>query len=223
MKRRVPYTQDPRQLFAAWRGTSYHAKLEEAAHPDCIAEARYFMDLDGMEVSCSPDLVDPVNGVLLDYKWAKGPKWGGPWNNHIEQLQFNRYIVDKAHTMVTAEGEMVEPVRPMDWQELSIIYFEDDGPRTVPVTKSIEVPTVKGDGFKKAKVVDVWDDAVVHEVMYWRARDFKASWDEDRLPPIPNDHAEWAHPLCNYCPVRSICIREEVERVGGDTEALFGA
>lgn len=96
LKRTRPYTDDPKKLYASFRGTMFHGRLELNAHPASIPEARFHKYLDGLGwFSGSPDLVDPKGGYLYDYKFTKqNPVFAYPWGDHKEQVQVNRWLVD---------------------------------------------------------------------------------------------------------------------------------
>lgn len=239
MERALPFTNALEKMYAAFRGTLYHGQLEQYYAPGCIAEARYHATLpNGDPLSGSPDLVDISRGVLYDYKTSKSvPRFDRVWEDHALQLQINRWLVDNAHT-VDFEGKSYTLVGnskaakanrarfvPIDWQELAIVYLDMDGPKTIPVWKSIIVPTKDGKGTKKARVADIWTDEQALEVIEERyettkeAMKFVTAAREDGnidlglLPPIPPGFTHQSHVLCNYCPVRVECRNyDELER-----------
>ena len=70
--------------------------LEVYAHPEAIAEARFYTTIDGETVSCSPDHL--TRDTLTDWKFTENPpQYQYPWRNHTEQVQFNAFIVRNAH------------------------------------------------------------------------------------------------------------------------------
>jgi hypothetical protein len=237
LRRTRPYVDDPKKLYASFRGTMFHGRLEVNAHENSIAEARFHKHLDGLGwFSGSPDLLDPLSGYLFDWKFTKqNPVFDYPWKDHREQVQVNRWLVDHCDYVelpdrsvypitpagATAVGEEfdreiaqdnAERFRPVDWQGLVVVYMDDSGPKPILVSKSIDVPQ-KGDPTKtkKARVADIWSDDRVEALV--REGYFKAAeaLDGDELPPIPPDYESWKHPLCGYCPVRDFCVDEFLE------------
>lgn len=219
------YTDDPRKLWASFRGTMFHGRLERHAHSDSIAEARYWVTLpNGDELSGSPDLVNVRLGILDDYKTNKeNPKYGKPWPGHVKQVQINRWLVDHAHRVewqgssyelwgfdAEISGEDLTANRamfvPKQWTALRLIHLDDKGPAVLPVEKSVDVPQV-GDPSKtkKARVADIWSDSVVEKLVMDLYVEVKAALDADEPPPIPAEFTRQAHPLCGYCPVRERC------------------
>lgn len=237
LKRTRDYVDDPKKLYASFRGTMFHGRLELNAHPDSIAEPRFHKHLEGLGwFSGSPDLLDPNKGYLYDYKFTKqNPVFDYPWKDHREQCQINRWMVDTCDYVemptgktyyVTAKGaaalgEKFDPeqgrrhgemFRPFDWQGLIVVYMDDAGPKPILVSKSIDIPQ-KGDPTKtkKAKVADIWEDERVEGLVranYLAAQ--QALNDDSTLPPIPPDYESWKHPLCNFCPVKDTCVEEYI-------------
>lgn len=98
LKRKEPYTEDPEKMYASFRGTMFHGRLELYAHANSIAEARFHVDLPGLgHLSGSPDLLDVETGYLYDYKFSKeNPRFEYAWGDHISQMNVNRWLVDNA-------------------------------------------------------------------------------------------------------------------------------
>ena len=232
LKRTRPYTDDPAKLYASFRGTMFHGRLETNAHPEAVAEARFHKHLDGLGwFSGSPDLVDPVRGYLYDYKFTgENPKFDYPWKDHREQVQINRWLVDTCdyvelpdrsvypltETGALAVGMGFDPdaadldakrFRPVDWQGLVVVYMDDNGPKPIPCTISIDIPQ-KGDPTKtkKARVADIWPDERVEELVRANYAEADHYLQSEEVPPIPDNYAGWKHPLCNYCPVKDDCV-----------------
>lgn len=228
------YTVTPADLWAAFRGTMFHKQLEQYAASTSYGEARFFVTDLGVQIpavkkairskkdrafSGSPDLVDPVAGILYDYKRKKEvPRWNSCWPSDIQQLNINRWLVDHADTVLHqgVEYDLLDPeVRakfvPVEWQELVIVYVDDLGPKPIAVTKSIDVPKVSGEGTKKARVADVWSDEMAETFIAERYIAARAALTTGSAP-IP---AGWEHqskPLCGYCPSRTLCA--DLERQG---------
>src|ERR1044071_2173082 len=126
LERMEPYSASPEELWPAFKGTMFHLQLEKVAAPGAVVEVRFAMTLpNGKQVTCKPDLIDPVAGLLDDYKVVKElPKFNYPYRHHADQLMVNRYIVDHAHSVMLpgtdtfvpveeAEEALGRPLRPL--------------------------------------------------------------------------------------------------------------
>ena len=217
----------------------FHGQLEHHAHPDVVAEARFFVYLDafGQWLSGSPDVCDVKRGYIGDYKFTgKVPVFDYAWGDHKEQGQVNRWLVDHCDYYTLADGtshactdrgamhlhgELQSPevyrenaarVRPVDWQGVIVLYMDNDTVKPILVTKSIDVPQ-KSDPKKtrKARVADIWDDDRVFEHIIARFGEADAGLNGDGIPDIPDDYKSWKHPLCGYCPVKDACVDLYIE------------
>lgn len=224
LKRKTDYTDQPEKLWPAWRGTMFHGQLEFCSHPGNIAEARYYAELPSGDIlTCSPDLVSPHLGQLIDYKTCEEAPRSRPWENQVQQVQINRWIVDHAFkveydgttydlfidSQVTGD-RMVnltnrERFVPAEWDSLWLIYLTPKKPVSMRVSKSIQIPTVDGKKTKAAKVPDIWTDAQVESLIYPLYEERKQQLSGGELPPIPKEFDRQQHPLCQWCPVRSLC------------------
>jgi len=231
LKRRLDYTDDPHKLWAAFRGTMYHGRLEAYCHPRNIAEARYHVELDGLgSLSGSPDLVDPVRGVLYDFKTNKeNPRYSKPWPEHVLQVQINRWLVDHAVTVdhegisyllvyngddpTVANEVLLNRMRfiPPKWHSLMLVYMDDKGPKLMTVKRSEEVIGKNGRP-KNVNVPDVWSDQRVENVIRRLYAERKEALDSNTVPAIPDAFARQQHVLCGYCPVRTKCWDLEMEK-----------
>lgn len=237
IQRQVDYSEDLDGMWASFRGTMFHGQLEQHVQPGALEEARLFVTIDGIQLSGSPDLWDPLMGVLYDYKFCKEvPRWNKPWGDHIEQLNINRWLVDHAEKMVW-RGRTYVPceddpryfwdeenwnnggamdkvlVRPMDWVDLIVVYMDDKGVKPLRCTKSIQIPKVGGEGTKAAVVSDVWDDEQVEDLIFDRLPRVYDALTELNIPPAPEGWEHQSHILCSYCPVRKECAQFESEGV----------
>lgn len=216
LQRTVDYSVKPGMLWPAFRGTMLHGRMEAHAHPRNIAEARYYVHLDGLgDLSGSPDLVDPVLGILDDYKTCgpgKAPRWGGPWEDHVKQVQINRWLVDHAYK-VEYDGDtfqLDDPAHrwlfvPPAWKSLRLIYLDvDKGPQVMTCTKSEQV-TAKNGKPKNVRVPDIWDDELVEMLVRSLYAERKEAHLSGDVPPIPAGFERQQHVLCAYCPVKSQC------------------
>lgn len=215
LQRTQPYTLDPVKGYASFRGTMFHGQLEQHAHPDAIEEPRFHITLPGgHSFSGSPDLVDPVRGLLYDYKVTREtPRFDSPWKEHRVQGQVNRWLVDNAdfvewrgefyaltpqgaEELLALYGEApvvhldVEANRskfvPMDWQGIYVVYMDDKGPKPILCTKSIQVPKkTNPDEMKSIRVPDIWSDDEVQAFVVSRYATVRRAF--DRIMEDPDD------------------------------------
>ncbi len=217
IQRQFDYTESVDGMWAAFRGTMFHGQLEKMVQEPAIEEARFFITLaDGLVLSGSPDLVDPVAGILYDYKFTKeNPRWNDPWKDHVEQGQINRWLVDNCDRVVWRGEEYVGDdlarFRPLDWQGIVVVYMDDKGPKPLTCTESIDVPKVGGVGTKKARVPSIWSDEVVQDLVVERYAAAHSALTLGVIPPAPAGWENQSHVLCGYCAVRSECAQLERE------------
>lgn len=220
------YTEQPKKLYASFRGTMFHGQLEGNAHPDSVAEPRYHIDLTDYGLgpfSGSPDLVDVKKGLIYDYKFVKEtPKYAYPYAKHVEQAQINRWLVDNAEWVECRDeyGAMQQyrlerPENrarfvPMDWQGLYVVYMDDKGARPLLVTKSERVLGKNGRE-KSVRVADIWSDERVFDLIRTRFDEVQQAFTSDTPPDLTEEFRGWEHPLCDYCPAKRECVRYEMQ------------
>lgn len=106
---------------------------------------------------------------------------------------------------------------PVDWQGIFVVYMDDKGPKPILCTKSIQVPKANpADGTKAARVADIWPDKEVEEFILARYDEVRVAFDRittdpDDVPAIPEDFANWKHPLCDWCVVKDSCVNHFIE------------
>ena len=225
LERMEPYSASPEELWPAFKGTMFHLQLEKVAAPGAVVEVRFAMTLpNGKQVTCKPDLIDPVAGLLDDYKVVKElPKFNYPYRHHADQLMVNRYIVDHAHSVMLpgtdtfvpveeAEEALGRPLRPLPgvWAELRGYYIDPiKGPKPLTVTRSEEGQGKNGKT-KKVRVPDFGDDDALLEYITTRYDEvqghFEAYKKNGTVPAIPKEWDGWTGWLCNFCPVKKRCV-----------------
>ncbi len=232
LERYNDYEVEPADLWPAFRGTLLHGQLEAHIAPECYGEVRFIVDDLGVQIPAvkkalprkdrsftgSPDLVDPVRGILYDYKRTKEvPRFNTVWGDHIEQLNINRWLADHADK-VEVKDEVLDlrdpEVRsrfvPVEWQELCIVYVDDHGPKPIVVTESIDVPTRVEGKTKKARVPAVWSDSQVEALIAERYIAARLAL-SNGYAPIPVGWENQGHKLCGWCHMRDTCAALERE------------
>lgn len=174
LERKEDFILDLDGLWPAFKGTQIHRTLEFSNRPNSLAEARFFTDFnvvgvkDPVEVSCSPDIVTWKPAAIGDYKAPIDdrsiPSYGYPWQNQVQQLQFNRYIVNHAKRWDLPEGvDMPGDPRELRFEHLYIVYIGTRGPKVIECQKSTPVPNKTNQGSRNMKSPDVWDDMQVED------------------------------------------------------------
>lgn len=180
IERREDFILDLDGMWPAFRGTQIHRTLEFSARPNSVAEGRFFTTLyikgyGDLELSCSPDLITLDPCALVDYKAPVDdksiPSYGYPWPNQVEQLQFNRYIVNHAERWELADGgELPWDPRSLVFKHLYIVYIGNKAPKVIEAQKPVNVP-LKSDPTKTMvrKQPDIWHDDQVEDELVPRA------------------------------------------------------
>ena len=147
LERKEDFILDIDSMWPAFKGTQTHRTLEFSARPGALAEARFFTTvyIEGagdIEVSCSPDLITQNPAAVVDYKAPSDdrsiPMYGYPWQSQVDQLQFNRYIVNHAERWDLREGdELPFNPRELNFEHLYIVYIGQRGPKVIECQKSI--------------------------------------------------------------------------------------
>jgi hypothetical protein len=173
IKRKEDYVADLKDLYIPFRGTMVHRTLEHAASEDAIAEARFHTSLDGIEFSCSPDLL--TRTTLYDYKVTETPPaYDYPYVSHKEQVEFNAYICRHATQFQMANNKYVHGLAndwdmlPFDPREhpvehVALVYMGPKFVKMLEVEKTDDVFNEKTGTFKRSKVPYVWPDKLVEK------------------------------------------------------------
>lgn len=163
-------------MYPMLRGTLIHSALERGARPGALAEWRFYSDVDGQEISGSPDLV--TYDTIWDYKTTdKPPKYDYMWPNHNLQLQYNRFLFNNATKWDAPKG--IDPATisldPFHTkiQHLAIVYLGPDGPKVLEA----EVARATRTGGRKFRVPDVWTDTQVLADLRPRMESWKMAWE----------------------------------------------
>lgn len=161
-ERTLGFTVTPASLWAAFRGTMFHAQLERWAAPGSYGEARFYVDDMATKIpsigvtlpgdvdrsfSGSPDLVDPVAGIVYDYKRTKEvPRFNTVWGDHQEQLNINRWLVDhgdRVELVETDRAAFLEAVG-LDYRDVpGLLDYRQDASGEITATYDMSVPEVR--------------------------------------------------------------------------------
>lgn len=239
-------------LWASFRGTMFHGQMEKYAAPGSYGEARFYVTDLGEQIpaikkllpgkktdrsfSGSPDLVDPLAGILYDYKRTKEvPRWNTAWPDHVSQNNINRWLVDFAdYIEVKFNGKsdfpttgIVSSKRSMDLTGIVRYDLQDPGVRErfVPVEwQELVIVYVDDKGPKPITVTQSIDVPKVGGVGTKKARVADVWSDEQvesyiterfvqartaltaHIAPIPVGWEEASHVLCGYCSAREKCL-----------------
>lgn len=195
-------------MYAAFRGTMMHKMLEAGQRPGSCAEWRFYTDIDGREISGSPDLI--TYDTVWDYKTTENPPaYGYMWDDHLHQLQFNRFIFNNATKWDAPPGvdPKTIPLDPFNTriQHVAIVYLGPKGPKVIEAQKSIKVPARNG-GTKTVKVPDIWDDAKVLDALRPRVEAWDAAWRSyPKWPAGLENYPGWAGEPEWRCPGPPLC------------------
>lgn len=158
LKRRVDYIESLDSMYAALRGTMIHRTLEHSARLGAIAEARFYVTVDGIELSCSPDLL--TTDTLFDYKVPTDqtgvPSFGYPFRHQTEQLMTNAFITRHAERW-DYEGPLPFDPREFPAEHVVIVYLGPKTPKIIEYERREKFETPAG-VMKEAKRPYVWND-----------------------------------------------------------------
>jgi hypothetical protein len=160
LERREDYVDSLDGRYASIRGTLVHRTMELAHRPGSLAEWRFWTDVHGMEFSCSPDLIVPNDGLLVDYKTTENPPDWSPYRHHSDQVQLNRWVVNNAKRWEAPDDHEPVDVQPqfIDFKQLVLVYLGPKKPLQLVVQQSVDVRNTSGKGTHKRKQPYVWSD-----------------------------------------------------------------
>jgi hypothetical protein len=190
IKRKAEYITALEDLYVPFRGTMVHRTMEMNRHPTSIAEARFYTTVDGIEFSCSPDLLDQE--VLFDYKVTQTPPaYNYPYRHHTEQVEFNAFIARHAEKWDLPEGMTSLPFDPREHpvSHVALVYMGPKWVKVLEVEKKEEVFNAVTGKFSKVQVPFVWPDPYVLKVLRPRLHLFKNALDS---------YPEWPEPWVDF-------------------------
>lgn len=190
IKRKADYVGELSDMYIPFRGTMLHRVMEYHADASSMAEARFWTTIDGIEVSCSPDLLRA--DTLFDYKVTETPPlYEYPYVHHKEQVEFNAYICRHAERWELAPGAAAMPFDPREnpVKHVVLVYMGPKYVKVLEVQKTDEVFNGKTGKFSKAKVPFVWPDKLVLKVFRPRLRMMELA-----LQSYPEWPAPWTDP-----------------------------
>ena len=165
--------------------------MEYHAHGEGIAEARFYATVDGVEVSCSPDLL--TRSTLYDYKFTDNPPmYSYPYTHHKEQVEFNAYVCRHAEKWDLPASLTELPFDPREHpvEHVAIVYLGPKFVKLLEVEQKDDVFDSKTGKFKKAVVPHVWSDKLVMTVFRPRIHIFRAALESYTEWPEP-----WTDPV----------------------------
>lgn len=186
VKRKEDHVDELTNLYIPFRGTMVHRTMEYHADPLSVAEARFYTTIDGIEVSCSPDLLSAA--ILDDYKVTEvPPMYNYPYVHHKEQVEFNAYVARHAERWDLPRGRTSLPFDPREnpVTAVRVIYLGPKFVKVLVVEKKEEVFNAKTGKFKKVQVPFVWPDPLVLKVFRPRLHIFKNALDAYPAWPAP--------------------------------------
>jgi hypothetical protein len=214
IKRRADNVSDLEDLYIPFRGTMVHRTLELYAHPETIAEHRFYTELDGIEFSCSPDTLTKT--ILSDYKVTENPpRYNYPYSNHTEQVQFNAYVCRNAtkfaepgrDTKLTIGLDML-PFDPREHpvEKVQLVYLSPKFVKTLTVEReeTIVKELKAGPVLRKAKVPYVWSNEEVEKVLRPRLELFKQALEDYPAWPAGAERV-WGGEKGWECPGYPLC------------------
>lgn len=210
-----PYTEAITDLWYRWRGSMLHGVLAKHALPGHISEVRFYTETPFGVFHGKPDLIDPVLGILDDYKTTKRVPMWAPWNNHVEQLNFYRWLVNHASRW---DAELPNDPRYIEFNRMFITYIDDAGVKRMECTTSRQVATKPGakNPTKTVKEPAIWSDEEVEALLFSRYQDLADATERYRntgtLPAYLPDFDEirdWKH---QYSPTASRCVRAHIRQ-----------
>lgn len=219
LKRKLDYVMDLDDMYVPFRGTMVHRTMEMYSHADAIAEHRFFVTIDGVEVSCSPDLL--TARTLTDYKVTDNPpKYNYPYSSHKEQLEVNAFIVRNAERVAYNGHDVEFEALPFDPrknppQQLAIVYMSPKAPKVLTVEHTEQVFNARTGKFKKAKVPELWSDEKVRAFIEPRLevlqRALDAPFVEAKGKPLDLAWPEGAEDIWGgeagwHCPGPPLCL-----------------
>lgn len=212
IKRKADYVEDLESLYVPFRGTMIHRTLELYGHTEAIVEHRFFTDVAGETISCSPDHLSRT--TLTDYKVTETPpQYNNPWRNHTEQVQFNAFICRNAtrwrRSGDSLDGDEDFSSLPFDPREspaskLVVMYLAPKWPKALLVEKTTDYFDFKKGKEVRGKQPFVMSDDQVLDVLVPRVEMFRKGL--EAYPEWP-DGAEkvWGGDPGWRCPGYPLC------------------
>lgn len=162
IKRKVDYIGDLDAMYAPLRGTMVHRTLEAYARDGAIAEGRFFTTIDGIVISCSPDLVtvDTIYDYKVPAEQSGVPSFAYPFRHQTDQLMTNAFILRHAESWVVdgvEDGPLPFDPREDQASHVAIVYLGPRGPKIIEYTK--KQTYINPRGYEKEKRLPyVWSD-----------------------------------------------------------------
>lgn len=239
-----PYTLDLDAGLSAWRGTQFHALLEEHAAPGDVVERRFWAHIPGTEyvVHGKPDIIraypcpegnDTTPAVIIDLKTTQSvPTWDTPWADHVEQLMDYTWLVRHSFRH---EGDIDWVPASLKFKGAVIWYMTDTNGKTIfkplEVRRKVDVATKPSAKWpsKTVKEPFIWTDEEVEAILVPKVIEHCSAMQEyeesGKLPPYAPGFDfvnDFAH---RYSPVAAECVRRHIleDGIALKSAALFSA
>jgi hypothetical protein len=203
LERKEPYIGALDDMYAPLRGTLLHAMLQRVNRAHSFAEHRFFAEVDGTQVSGSPDLV--TQDTIKDYKMTESPPDFYPWGEHKLQAQYNRWLVNNCTHWEAPEGEESPKVDPhtLNIKHLVVTYIGPKKPKPIEVRSN--QPWTYANGKKGTKKQpEIWSDQQVMDHMLPRLQALRCALEV--YPEWPEGvESLWGGPEGWACPGRPWC------------------
>lgn len=209
IERKEDYIGSLDSMYAAFRGTMVHMVLESFARPGSLAEWRFYTEVDGQEISGSPDLI--TYDTVWDWKTTENPPaYSYMWDDHKLQLNFNRFCFNNATKWDAPDGQDPGniPLDPHNTRigHLAIVYLGPKGPKVIETETSIQVPNRTRPGMHKKNIPEVWSDEQVLAELRPRMQAWESAWNTYPNWPVGlEDYPGWAGPPDWKCPGVPLC------------------
>lgn len=208
LARLEPYVGSIDEMWSWVRGSYIHYILEKMARPGSLAEWRFRTTLEGLPVSCSPDLVTPNDGGMWDYKVTENPPlYQYARKGHTKQVQFNRFIVNQAEEWWGPDGAHNAPIpvnpRTLVFKHCVLVYLAPKWPKVLETEKKVEHRTPNNRIIKR-NMPYVWSDEEVVEEMLPRLEAMTNAMES--YPDFPEGAERvWGGEPTWRCPGRPLC------------------
>jgi len=223
IKRKEDFIDTLDSLYLPLKGTMVHRTMESYARPGSIAETLFSTTIDGIRVTCVPDLL--TTDTVYDYKVPGDitgvPSFGYPFRHQTEQLMLNAYIARHVEEWgVFEDGKLNKDIElPFDPREFPvehavIVYIGPKAPKLIEYQRKTTIVTPAG-ASREVKRRYVWtDEKVLTEFrprihIFRNALDAYPEWPEPWVDPdtgtLYTAEGLWGGDASYQCPGPPLC------------------